>query len=68
MNQDHGVLLPRFAGRLVAHPTPQVDHLLAAVVHATGATQLVARREVFGERIAHGLEAGAHVPLDADGS
>jgi len=66
VDQDHGVLLPRLAGRLVAHAAPQVNDLLAPVIHATGAAQFVAQGEILGECIAHGLEACAYMPLDTN--
>ena len=62
VDENHGVLFPRLAGRLVPHTAPQVNDLLAPVVHATGAAQFVAPGEILSERIAHGLKARAYMP------
>ena len=64
VDQDHRVLFPRLAGRLVPHTAPQVDDLLAAVVHAASAAQLVAPREILDERIAHGIKAATDMSLE----
>ena len=61
VDDDHRVPLPGLARHLVANPAPEIDDLLAAVIDAAGATQLVAAREVLLERVAHGLEAGTDV-------
>ena len=58
-HQDHGVLFPRLAGRLVPNPAPQVDHLLAVAVDAAGRPQLTPAGEVVGKGLAHRLETGA---------
>ena len=66
VDQDHGVSFPRLAGRLVSHTAPEVDHFLATVIHAAGAAEFVAAREIFGECMAHGLETRTDMALDAD--
>jgi hypothetical protein len=56
-----GVFLPRLAGRPVAHTAPEVDDLLATMIDAAGAAQLVSRGEILDERIPHRFKAGAYV-------
>jgi hypothetical protein len=60
----HRVLLPRFAGLLVADPAPEVDDLLASVIGAAGTAQLPAAREVVREGRSHGFKATTDVSLD----
>jgi hypothetical protein len=63
VDDDHGVALPRLAGRFVANTTPQIDDLLAVVEGAARASQLGAPREVLLERVAHRLESAGDVSL-----
>ena len=63
VDDHHGVLLPRLARPLVSNTAPQVDDLLAAVVHAAGAAEFVASSEVVVKGLAHGLEPGTDVSL-----
>src|SRR6185369_17715885 len=64
IDDDHRVFQPRLAGRLVSHAAPQVDDLLPALIDATGAAQFMPPREIPGERVAHGFEAGAYMTFD----
>ena len=66
VDQDHGVLFPRLTGRLVPHTAPQVNDLLASVVHATGAAQFVSPRKILSERVSHGIKARAHMAFNTD--
>lgn len=66
VDHHHGVLLPRFAGRLVPYASPQVDDLLASIVHATGAAKFAPPGEILSERIPHCLKARAQLPLNTD--
>ena len=52
----------------VSHTAPEIDDLLAALVHTAGAAQLMAPSEVLGERVAHALESRAHVSFDVTAS
>src|SRR5262245_46889190 len=64
-DEHHRVLFPWLARPLVADAAPEIDNLLAPVIGTAGATQLPASSEVGGKRFAHGLEAAADLPLDA---
>ena len=63
VDDHHGVLLPRLARPPVANTTPQVDDLLASVVHAAGAAEFVASSEVVVKGLAHGLKPRTDVSL-----
>ena len=63
VDDDHRVLLPRFARLLVADTAPDVNDLLAANIGTAGATQLPALSKVFGKRLAHHFEATTDVSL-----
>ena len=60
VDDHHRILLPRFAGRPVANPAPEVDHLFATMINATGAAEFVAAGEIFGEGFTYGFEALPH--------
>ena len=63
VDDDHRVLLPRFARLLVADAAPEVDDLLAVAIGTAGATQLTASGEVLGKRLAHRFKATTDVSL-----
>ncbi len=49
---------------LVPDPAPQVDDFLAPAKGTARAAQFTASSEVFGKRVAHGLEAGTDVSFN----
>src|SRR5215204_1771696 len=63
MDDHHGVSFPWLARSPVANTTPQVDDLLASVVHTAGAAEFVAPSEVVLKGLAHGLKPGTDVSL-----
>ena len=63
-DEDHRVLFPRLAGRLIANAPPQIDHLFALVVDAAGAPQLVAARKILCERLPHALKPCTRIPVN----
>ena len=65
VDDHHRVLLPRLARLLVADTAPEIDDLLAAVIRAARAAQLVASREVVGKRLAHRLEPRTDLSVHA---
>jgi hypothetical protein len=66
MNDNHGVLFPRLARRLVSDATPQVNQFLSMVKNATGTAQLSPSTEVLGKRFAHSFKARADVTFYID--
>jgi hypothetical protein len=46
VDEHHGVLLPGFAGVLIANTTPEVNDLVAAVICAARASELPASNEL----------------------
>jgi hypothetical protein len=65
VHEDHGVLSPRLARRLVANAAPEIDDLFAVAVDAARRPELVAPGEVLEEGVAYALEALAGVSLDS---
>jgi hypothetical protein len=65
MDDDHRVPLPGLARHHVPNTTPEVHDLLAPVVHAAGAAELVTSNEVVGKRLPYCLKAGGNVSFDS---
>jgi hypothetical protein len=51
---------------MLEYTAPQINDLLTAMIHATGATELVAPNEILSEGSAHGLKARADVAFNLD--
>ena len=64
VDQHHRLPFPGLPGPLVADAAPQIDHLLAAVIDTTCATELTPLCEVFSKRLPDRLEATTDVTVD----
>src|SRR5688500_11809777 len=59
VHNDHCVLLPGLASRLVANASPKVDDLLPVAVYAARSPEFVSAGEVLNESVPHGLKTRA---------
>src|SRR5688500_5490662 len=64
VHDNHRVLFPRRAGRLVANAAPKIDDFLAAMIDAARGAELSSSGEVFEESVAHGVKACADVTVN----
>jgi hypothetical protein len=66
VHHGQGVAVPRPACLRIRRPGPDVDHRLAAAIHADGRADITVTGEIAGKRLGHLLESRRYRSLNRD--